>query len=881
MKKVTLFLSFFFSSFLMFAQDAPELVCPTPYIGALPINATSMSILWNSTAAASYTLQYRVCTDTAWTSVNNLTAGVSSRDTGRYILQNLGSCKCYVVRIRANCSTTEVSDWRSFEFRTSGCVEPCRAPAQLFAATRDTMASLNWSAMGATSGYVVQWKSRADTAWHTVTSATNTLAINRLQPCSEYQFRVKTVCSATLSSDYSETIKFKTSGCVAPCSTPREIRAVAAADRSVATVSWTNTGARAYEVTYTAGDSAARIVTVTTNILILSNVASCKTYKFQVRSICGSITAPVYSEWSSTTSVNTEGCVRCESPRRLSYAVTELGAIVKWDTIASTSVTYDIQYMGPRDTTWRTVSAVRGSQYTMTGLTACTWYMFRVKANCSTISSSQWSQPVRFQTKGCVPPCVAPKNLKTHIVDTVGVISWVGTSTGSYKLIITSTDNTFTREVTVTGNIYTLTGLLRCKTYKVQLKVLCSATSISDIITESFETKGCPVPCGTPREVNFQADLNKVTLKWSNMGSTKYYIEYKVAADSVTTWKRDSATTNTIVLTGLQSCKTYLFRIASVCTNGITTFSEPYKFITTGCPAPCIATTGLSSEIVNDTVIVVKFNFMPAQSYTVQYRLAGAANWTSIAVNTITATSLPIRITGLLKCSSYQWRVLRNCNATTLGESDIQTVRTNGCPTPCSAAPRDVLVTNYAADSAKLTWIMPTASLTYQVRYALAGSDTAIAHATVTQHTANGVVLRGLLLCRYYVAQVRTLCPNGLFSDWVTSAKFRVGANCMSIEPASPDNLNEKQQFIGEFGLYPNPGSESLQVSYKLEQDANVQIELINLQGKVVNRINGGNQETGNYVQTLDNVAALNTGFYLVVIRANGKVAHTEKWQKQ
>jgi trimeric autotransporter adhesin len=532
--------------------------------------------------------------------------------------------------------------------------------------------------------------------------------------------------------------------------------------------------------------------------------------------------------------------------------------------------------MGPRDTTWRTITGVRGTQSTLTGLTACTYYMFRIRANCTTTSGSVWSQTARFQTTGCVPPCVAPKNLKVYVSDTVAVISWVGTATSSYRLIVTNSDNTFTREVTVTGNVYNLTGLLRCKTYKIQIKTVCSTTSVSEIVTTTFETKGCPVPCSTPREVSFQADTNKVTLKWTNMGATKYYIEYRLAVDSLP-WKRDSATTFTKVITGLQSCKTYIFRIASVCSNGTSSFSSPFGVTTIGCPAPCIPTTGLSSEIVNDTVLVVKFNFMTAQSYTVQYRVAGTATWTSLP--TSIAANLPIRITGLLKCTSYQWRVLRNCNATTLGESDIQTVKTGGCPTPC-AVPRDLSINNYAADSAKLTWIMPTAALTYEIRYAAGTNDSAFLNATVTRSTTNSVVLRGLVLCRYYVAQVRTVCPNGQVSDWVTTNKFRVGANCQSIEPSS-SGLNEKTQYISDFGIYPNPGSETLQVAYVVEKDANIKVELINLQGQMVSRIEGGNQEVGSYVQTLDNVAQLNTGIYLVVIRANGKVVNTQKWQKQ
>ncbi|MBL7816401.1 MAG: fibronectin type III domain-containing protein [Saprospiraceae bacterium] len=877
MKKVILFLSFFISSFFAIAQDAPELVCTAPYVGAYSTEATIGKVIWISTAATpplNYTLQYRACSDSAWTTVNNITAGTTLRDTGIYTLGNLTACKCYVVRLRANCSATEVSDWRTAEFKTVGCVEPCRAPSSLFAATRDSAASLNWSNMGTGRTYKIQWKSRLDSTWREQTSSTNSLLINGLQPCTEYQFRVATVCSNTETSAYSESIKFKTSGCVAPCSTPREVVAVNVNGGIL--VKWVATGATAYEIMYSIGDSAARTVTSTSSFLTLGNVATCKTYKFKVRSICGTSTAPVYSEWSATISVNTEGCVRCNAPSRLSYTVTETGAVVKWDTTAG--ATYTLQILGPRDSTWRTVEGVRGNQYAFTGLTACSYYSFRVKTNCTTTSSSVWSSPIRFKTGGCAAVCLAPKNLKVYVADTVALVSWVtASSVNNFRLIVTNEAGTVIREANVTGTVYTLTGLERCKKYKIQLKTVCSSSSTSEIVTATIETRGCPEPCGTPREISFATDSNKVVVKWANMGAVKYYVEYKLLADSLAAWKRDSTTANTITLSNLQTCKTYMIRIASVCSTGISGYTN-FTFTTTGCPRPCVASTALASEIVNDTAVFLKFSLTGAPTYTIQYRVAGTANWTSIQYNSINASALPVRVTGLLKCTTYQWRVLTNCSATSIIESASATFTTKGCPTPCASVPRDLVVSNYLADSAKLTWIMPATGLTYEVRYA-AAADSSVFNATPVRVSTNAFVMRELVQCRYYIVQVRSICSNGQASDWVTK-QFRFGANCFGDDEFAAQGT-DMPQYISEFGVYPNPGSESVQVAYTLSKEANVKVELMNLQGQVVSRLDGGNQDMGSYIQTLDNLSNLNTGLYMVVIKANGKVVSTQKWQKQ
>ena len=168
---------------------------------------------------------------------------------------------------------------------------------------------------------------------------------------------------------------------------------------------------------------------------------------------------------------------------------------------------------------------------------------------------------------------------------------------------------------------------------------------------------------------------------------------------------------------------------------------------------------------------------------------------------------------------------------------------------------------------------MPTAGLTYEVRF---GSvlDSTFLNATPTRLTTNSFTMRGLVNCRYYAVQVRSICPNGQASDWVTK-QFRLGTSCFGDD--------DDKHYISEFGIYPNPGTGAtgVQVAYKLEHDANVTIDLMNLQGQIVNRLNGGSQETGNYIQTLDNLSELHNGMYLVVISANGKVVNTQKWQKQ
>jgi trimeric autotransporter adhesin len=618
------------------------------------------------------------------------------RDTMSLSLSRLQSCKGYAVRVRAKCSATLFSEWRTSTFTTLGCPPPCAAPHGLFVAARDSSASLNWLAVGTGVTYVVQYKTTRDSVYRTVNATTNSLNVDHLLPCTEYTFRVKTVCSATASSDYSESVRFKTLGCAAPCITPREVRAVTEGTNKI-NLAWLGTSILGYEIQFRIRDSAWSASTrVTTLTYQLTNTRTCTPYSFRVRAVCAQTgTTLLYSEWSATASVVSAGCVvtpRCDPPKRLSYVPANTTTLVRWDSLPGAGITYEVQWMGARDSgAWHTISGVRSASTTITGLTVCSVYMFRVKTNCSATSSSNWSEPVRFQTIGCTPLCSKPKNLKAFVNDSVVVFSWDRADLTAYKLTVSSVDGSFaSRTIAVTGFNYTLTGLLRCKAYVATLTTSCTDGRTSESATVGFTT---------------------VTR---------------------------TCVTNT-------NCK--------------------------------VEQIGINTT--NDSTVI-------------------------------------------------------EANATVLG-------------------------------------------VTYEIQYRKAVDTAWSASISATRPR---FVLRGLIRCTNYVVRVRAICTTGA-GDWKT-AEFRAGAACFANGDGDVEYLLGSSSItVSSFAVYPNPGHDALGLSYKLEQDATVNVQLVNLQGQVVSELNGGLQEAGNYNQTLDNLGNLNDGLYMLVVRANGKVLATQKWTKQ
>lgn len=79
----------------------------------------------------------------------------------------------------------------------------------------------------------------------------------------------------------------------------------------------------------------------------------------------------------------------------------------------------------------------------------------------------------------------------------------------------------------------------------------------------------------------------------------------------------------------------------------------------------------------------------------------------------------------------------------------------------------------------------------------------------------------------------------------------------------------EELSFINgmKVNCYPNPATEVLNINYVLENAANVEISLININGQVVRNLKAGNLNAGNHVAEFQ-VTDLSTGNYFVAIQA-------------
>ncbi len=168
-------------------------------------------------------------------------------------------------------------------------------------------------------------------------------------------------------------------------------------------------------------------------------------------------------------------------------AIEQESAIIDW-LAGSNIISVNLKYREVGAMNWTNASAIQ-SPYTLTNLTPCTEYEYTLQSICG--SGVSPVSPVHlFETDGC---CEAPDPISIFNLSTTSVyISWPNqTVADSYYVRYRAIGQSWIEIVNGTTDI-TLTDLVPCSSYEIQISTLCqsgSATPYSPLMT--FETSGC------------------------------------------------------------------------------------------------------------------------------------------------------------------------------------------------------------------------------------------------------------------------------------------------------------------------------------------------------------------------------------------------------
>ncbi len=201
------------------------------------------------------------------------------------------------------------------------------------------------------------------------------------------------------------------------------------------------------------------------------------------------------------------------------------------------------------------------------------------------------------------------------------------------------------------------------------------------------------------------------------------------------------------------------------------------------------------------------------------------------------------------------------------GSADYWIVKTEADGTTCPL-PTSLYVTNLTITSAKLNWDAVPIVIGYKVRYKVAGTS----EWTNIQSIDNDKTLHGLTASTKYVWQVKSICstPPVVSSDWSEKQFFTTG----SLRSGALEDVS----FPIEMDIYPNPFMVSTTISFSLQQDSRVLIELYDVAGRKMTcsdfpggavldeNVPAGNHELNLYREQMS------AGIYFLKANINGNI---------
>lgn len=516
----------------------------------------------------------------------------------------------------------------------------------------------------------------------------------------------------------------------------------------------------------------------------LRNLVTCSRYVFRIRTVCSSVQS---SDWVLG-DFSTEGCpTPCTKVQQISFtAIDTASAIGKWSQGGSGK--YYVQYKIAADsiTNWLNDSTTQ-TIITLKKLKNCAPYVVRIITFCN---NKPDTIATRFQTVCSPPPppiCTAPIALKALIsADTVVTFKWTNTmANAKVFLVVSSASGDFKKTFTVSDSTFTVSGLPKCQLFNAAVAAQCDSTHYSSPSNYvQFSITGCAVACPKIIQLSFHGlDTVSAAGGWNPIGSSKYFVEYKLATDSVKTWLRDSSLQNSIRLRNLKPCTIYSARVLSICngkfdTSAVTKFQTICKVV----PFVCNAPKGLTDSIVSDTIVVLNWASSGVNSVyavSVYYPVSTAKKTYITTTNSLTIKDLP-------KCFSYSAFVQLRCDSTHISEpSNAVQFMTKGCivvPPTCNKIGL-ISVSDVTSNSLNVSW-NKSGSGKYIVQHKIAVDSIKIwSNDTVSNES---FTLKNLTACTSYSMRVIANC-NGK-SD--TGSSIRITTLCPPPVCAKPFGID-------------------------------------------------------------------------------------------
>jgi len=360
-------------------------------------------------------------------------------------------------------------------------------------------------------------------------------------------------------------------------------------------------------------------------------------------------------------------------------------------------------------------------------------------------------------------------------------------------------------------------------------------TSFYSVCLDDISVWTSAPACITPTVSVTNTGETDVTLNW--IGNASDYEVAAVAGNWVNPTTPTVVAGTTTIVSGLIPGTQYSIGVRAVCGEGY--YSEWNVVSVTTLEHPCYAPTGVAAT--NITLSGATIAWTPAEegqtNFELRYSTAGDTTVVSVTEN-------PYTLTGLLNATEYSVAVRAICGEGNYSDwSTPATFTTASCQMVQGV---NVPAATITTSSAVVNWTA-NGSSSYEVGYGPLGTTTD--NCTRRTTTTNSYTITGLEEGTNYVVYVRSICGDGIYSDWTSGFNFTTGE--VGIDDV--DNA--------AIALYPNPASSTVTLT-GIEGEATVTV--VDMNGRVVKVIGYGLEVIDNSL-TID-ISELAQGAYFVRI---------------
>lgn len=386
-----------------------EITCPIPSnLAATNITTTTADLSWTENGTASEWIVYhKISTDSIWTETTVYSTN--------YQLTGLTPDMSYSVRVASDCGNgTDVSPFSNLvSFNT---LPTCPSPSGLTVSNiSQTNVDLAWTSNGAETSWDIVYGAVGfdiDTEGTIVTATTNPFTLTGLTAATNYQVYVRANCGSGDISNWSSPIQFNTTIC--DLSEQCEYTFICTDSYGDG---W-NGGALVIEQNsitiatieaidhYGSGNS----YTDTFHVMLCDNIST--TFNWIEGSYDNEVALTILDPagnqlFSYVDMINASSPIltivtncsavgeSCDTPTNVQVNAASNSANVSW---TSTESAWIVEYKLATASNWTASPTLTTTTYNITGLTASTNYVVRVKSVCDASNESDWSAEIPFTT---------------------------------------------------------------------------------------------------------------------------------------------------------------------------------------------------------------------------------------------------------------------------------------------------------------------------------------------------------------------------------------------------------------------------------------------------------------------------------------------------